>query len=311
MREIEYSIVVPVYESSKSVEKLVQRVCSVMEEEVKQSFEIVLVDDGSTSPETRATLESLCSKFANVMAVILMRNYGKSGAVMCGFEHAQGKWIITLDDDLQHLPEHISQLLEHQAHDVVVANYVKKNHSLLTRITSNLKSKFDLYVLGLPCKMSPMKLIRADIVEKMLQIMGSKPFIPALLSFTTKDIIAVPLEHGISEHGRSRYTHFLRLSQFIDLLIGNSAILLRSFGFIGVVVSLTGFAIATWMILESVLYDYDLIGIGGLMVTILIFGGLILIGLSLVGEYLYRILEVTNRKPPYMIRTVINGEDSL
>ena len=105
-----FSVVIPVYESSDSVVELTARLRSVFEQTIKESFEIILVDDGSISSQTWPTLEGLVREDMRVSAIRLMRNYGKPGAIICGLSRARGKWIITIDDDLQQIPEDIPKL---------------------------------------------------------------------------------------------------------------------------------------------------------------------------------------------------------
>ena len=299
----------PVYESDRSVVELVSRLRAVFEDELEASYEIILVDDGSDSAASWDTCEQLARESPCVMAIRLMRNYGKPGAVLCGLEHVRGRWIITIDDDLQQRPEDIPALARHRHHDVVVASFTNRRHAPLTVLASWLKSHFDRIILGLPCRMSPLKLFRAEVARGMLQIRTPRPFIPALMAATTKDFIAVEVQHAASRHGKSRYSLRRRAGQLSNLLINNSSLLLRWLGGFGLFVAAGGFAFALAVIARKLGGASPPVpGWASLVVVNLFFGGLILIALAIVGEYLIRILEGISYKPAFQVRTIIGDE---
>ncbi len=309
-RQPEYSVVVPVYESDSSVVELVRRLQPVFEDQLEASYEVILVDDGSRSLTTWTTCQQLAREEPRVVAIRLMRNYGKPGAVLCGLKHARGRWVITLDDDLQQRPEDIPTLVNYRDHDVVVANFRVRQHGRLTVLASWIKSHFDRIILGLPCKMSPLKLFKAEVAQGMLQIRTPYPFIPALLAHATTDFVSVDVPHEASEHGKSRYTLRRRVRQFSNLLINNSSLLLRWFGGFGFLVAASGFLFAFSVIARKLFGSSPpQPGWTSLIVLNLIFGGLILIALAIVGEYLIRILEGISHKPSYLVREMAGGED--
>lgn len=304
-----YSIVVPVYQSHASVRELVERTTTVLEQ-MHEPFELVLVDDGSSDPETWKTLRELHDNSGNVTVARLSRNFGKSNAILCGLTLASGAWIVTLDDDLQQRPEDIPKLAELRDHDVVVASYTNRNHSFASRLFSRIKRQFDRHILGLPCPMSPMKLIKAIVVEGMLKNVSPHPFVPALLSHVTTDFVTVPLQHSPSRHGKSRYTFARKWRQFSNLIIGNSAITLRLIGRIGVTVSIGGFAYAGYVVTRYFLGTAPPPGWSSLIVINLVFGGLMLIALGIVGDYLARLMHTADRRPPFHLRESLISQAS-
>ena len=154
-----YSVVVPVYDSHGSVERMVDRTAAVFEGTVRHPYEIILVDDGSRAAQTWMTLKRLANQRPGVIVAIrLTRNFGKASAVLCGLGRARGRWVITLDDDLQQRPEDIPKLIPHEDHDVVVANFEAASRPV-RGASSWVKGQFDRVILGVPCRMSPLKLI--------------------------------------------------------------------------------------------------------------------------------------------------------
>ena len=304
-----YSVVVPVYQSHASVRELVERTSAVFTD-IQTTYEIILVDDGSTEPRTWETLKSLHDLNPQVTAARLSRNFGKSNAILCGLTLARGAWVITLDDDLQQKPEDIPKLLALRDHDVVVASYTGRSHTLAARLFSRIKRQFDRHILGLPCPMSPMKLIKNVIVKGMLRNSSPHPFVPALLSHVTSDFVTVPLEHSASRHGKSRYTLARKWRQFSNLIIGNSAITLRLIGRLGATVSVGGFAYAAYVVTRYFLGAAPPPGWSSLIVINLVFGGLILIALGIVGDYLARLMHTADHRPPFHLREVLSGDRS-
>ncbi len=298
-----YSVVIPAYNSSSSLVELADRLHRVFTETIQENYEILFVDDGSSNPATWKKLEELAQR-PFITSIRLMRNYGKPGAILCGLSHASGQWIITIDDDLQQLPEDIPLLVKFRAHDVVVGAIQKKKHSLLVQLSSKFKAKFDRLILNVPCPMSPLKLINVSVVNSMLAISTPRPFIPALISSVTTDFVSVPISHEESRLKKSRYSFSRRIGQFSNLLIGNSTLLLRAIGIIGTCTALMGFIFAFYVIIRALLGEQVLPGWSSLIVINLVFGGLLLIALGINGEYLFRILENSSSKPAYQVRTI-------
>lgn len=304
-----YSVVIPVFNSSGSLLELTNRLAVVFKDTVGASYEIVFVDDGSTNIETWETLEKIVAAWPLVSAIRLTKNFGKPNALLCGLAHAQGKWHITMDDDLQHLPEDIPFLLQQKSHDVVVGKFEKKSHRRAQVLTSWLKRKFEQRILKTTANFSPFKLINSEITRAMLQVYSPSPFISSLLTQVTRDVVNVPVTHGRSLVKSSRYGIFSRLKQFSNLMIGNSSFLLRVLGMIGVATALAGFVFAGKIFFDVLVGAVGVSGWASLMTINLVYGGLLLIAFSIVGEYLIRILEATSKKQTYIMRSVIKGSE--
>ena len=139
----------------------------------------------------------------------------------------------------------------------------------------------------------------------MLKMHSSRPYIPALMSYVTKDFITANVRHGSSQNEKSRYTFFKRIKKFTNLLIGNSSLLLRGIGLIGVITSLTGLVFAFTVVMRKLFGAAIEPGWSFLVVIDLVLGGFILIALSIIGEYLFRIIEGNDRKPTFIVRRII------
>lgn len=307
---MDYSIVIPVYNSSGSLVELADRIRNVFLSNVEGSFEIIYVDDGSSNPETWQVLARLAEQNSYVKAIQLTRNFGKPGAVICGLHEATGKYIITMDDDLQHLPEDIPLLIEHREHDVVVAHFADKKHSGVKKVFSTINNWFETKLLGKPAhiKSTPFKLIRAEIVKAMLAIKTPYPYVAALIYYITKDAVAVNVHHGKRPYNKSDFTLRGMLSIFSNLMINNSAFLLKLVAFLGISMSILSGAVGAYFLYKKVFIGIPVSGWTSIVVILLAIGGILLFSVGIVGEYLIRIINGIEHKPPFVIRKKVGVE---
>jgi glycosyltransferase involved in cell wall biosynthesis len=303
---ISYSIVIPVYNSTQSLNELAGRIDMVFRTEIKDSYEIIFVDDASPNKETWKVLEVL-SKQENIRCIQLMRNFGKQGAMMCGFMEVNGKYVITMDDDLQHFPEDIPTLVSLKNHDIVIGKFSDKKHSLNKKIYSNLNSWFEEKLIDKPKHITntPFKLIKAEVIEVIKNIKTSHPYVPALLFFATRDIVMAEVNHGTRTFSSSGFTFWKMYRTFSNMLFNNSSFLLQLVAVLGLSISLLSFIFGGYFLVKKVAVGIAVPGWASLMVVLLFIGGLILFSLGVVGEYLIRIINGIEKKPAYLIRKKI------
>lgn len=298
-----FSVVVPTYNANKKIFELVVRLQDVFENVIMETYEILIVDDGSSCDYTCSSLSTL-SSYRNVSVIKLTRNFGKPGAVMCGLSFSKGDLIVTIDDDLQQRPEDIPLLVKKSNHDVVSATHSSKKHTRFQRITSLIKQRFDRILLGQRGGFSPLKLISRPIVNGMLEVQTNHPFIPALIHQCTSDIVFVETDHMESIYGKSRYSFSRRLSQFSNLIIGNSDIMLRSFSIAGYTSAFLSVLLLITVIFRKLIGFPVSAGWSSLMVAILAIGGLNMAAVGLTGQYFIRILDVASKKPAFLVRSI-------
>jgi dolichol-phosphate mannosyltransferase/undecaprenyl-phosphate 4-deoxy-4-formamido-L-arabinose transferase len=305
---MKYSVVIPVYNSVGSLPELASRLGAVFDG-MAAEYEIIMVDDGSANPETWRTLERLAGENPRVLAIRLSRNFGQQPATLCGIAESSGDHVITMDDDLQHSPEDIPRLAEMGQHDVVIAQFSGKKHSLGKRIASRLKGLFDTLLIGKPAhiRLSPFRMINRATVDGMLSIRSPDPFIPALMFYVTKDVVGVPIAHQPRAEGRSNYTLIKMLKVFNNLIIGNSSFLLRIIGYFGVTIASLSMFYAIWILLQQLLTPTFVPGWTSVIVSVLFVGGLLLFSVGIIGEYLIRIISGVESRPSYVVRQKING----
>lgn len=302
-----YSIVIPVYRSSRTLEELCNRLQKVFEESIQSDFEIILVDDSSPD-NSWEIMQSLNKGDERIKIVQLARNFGQHNAIMCGFHIAQGNYVVTMDDDLQHPPEEIPVLIkaldEHPEADVVIGEYISKQHSFIRNLGTKTMNRITSMINGKDpnLKLTSFRLMRAQVVKDMTKISVEKPRIGYLLLKVTNKIINVPVQHDARAYGKSGYT-FLRLAKdFFNNIINHSSFPLKLISYIGFLSSVVSFILAFYY-----LYRYFFIGISvpgwtTLILLVLFYFGILLFSVGLIGEYLIKILTETKRFPQYLIR---------
>lgn len=300
-----YSVVIPVFNSTETHRLLYDRLKSTFSK-VGETWEVVFVDDFSSDPNSWPSVKTLSSEEPNVTAIRLMRNFGRGPAVVCAMANAKGKYIITMDDDLQHRPEDIPKLIDHRKHDVVIGEFRKKQHSLGKRITSEIKSWVDYLALKKPVdvKLTSFILMNRDVANAMLSIRASSPFFAALLFYVTRDVVMVPVHHDKREHGKSAFNVWKRLKQFNLLLINNSTIIPRLLVIVGGCIFLLSLGFTLHLIFMYFSSGRSVAGWSSLMVVVLMLSSTIILSIGILGEYLGRIFANTENRPPYLIREV-------
>jgi glycosyltransferase involved in cell wall biosynthesis len=296
------SIVVPVYDSP-APHLLVERVGEAFRGR-DEDFEILFVDDGSPGPGTWTALESLARKDARVRAIQLSRNFGQQEATLCGLREARGDIVITMDDDLQHDPRDIPLLLAHADRDIVIGQLQTQEHHFARRFASRVKGIFDRVILGTPkgLRLSSFRQLSRTVVDGVLAMRTPHPFLPALMFHVSRDVIGVPVSHSRRSSGRSGYTPRKLLRLFSNLVINNSSMLLRTAAYAGIVLAGLSFTLAGYVVYRKLAHDVSVQGWASLFAALLLIGGLLLVSVGVMGEYLIRIIEATESKPTYFVR---------
>jgi glycosyltransferase involved in cell wall biosynthesis len=295
------SIVIPVYNSTV-VETLAGRIDEAL---AGVRHEIIFVDDGSPSAQVWPLLERLTNEHPHVRAVQLSRNFGQQAATLCGLREARGDVVITMDDDLQHDPADIPLLLAEAAtRDIVIAQFGVKEHHLLRRMASRAKATFDRVILGTPSnlQLSSFRVLSRTVVDGVLGIRTAHPFLPALMFHVSRDVAGVPVRHGVRTSGRSGYTLRKLLSMFSNLVINNSSILLRTAAATGIFFAVVSFALTGIAIYGKLVHHVNVQGWTSLFAATMLVGGLLLVSVGIIGEYLIRIIENGEAKPTYFVR---------
>lgn len=302
-----YSIVVPVYNSEKSLTELYERIKNVFEQDLKEDFELILVDDSSKDKSYEIMLE-LHEKDHRVKIIQHARNYGQHAALLCGFGHASGEYVITMDDDLQHRPEELPKMItymqEHPQVDVVIGRYGSKKHGFIRNTGTYFMNKVTSHIFHKKAELqlTSFRLMKRFIVEAMLDIHVNFPRVGHLLLLVSNRIENVNVEHDERKFGKSGYSFRQLVKDFINNIVTNSALPLTIVRNIGIGSFLLSIILGVVYLIKYLVFGVSVQGWTTLILISLLYFGLILLALGIVGEYLMRILDEAKKIPNFVIR---------
>ena len=306
----DYSIVVPVFNSSESLEELYLRIGQTMEG-IGKAFEVIFVDDGSIDTSWIVLQSIQKANPEKVIAVRLAKNFGQHNATICGIAQASGAYIITIDDDLQNPPEEISKLIETMQSsdaDLVYGIYGKKHHSMARNLGSGALKGWSRRVFKTKGDGSSFRLMKSSLAKNLLNHQINFIYIDELFNWYTGHIAFVLTDHRKRPYQQSTYTSHSLFSMLSNLVIYYTAMPLKMMVYGGFTSALLSFFIGLFFIYRKIVHGIPIVGFTALIVTILFSTSIILLSLGVIGEYLSRIYMVQNRKPPFAIKTLLNDE---
>ena len=306
---MDISIVIPVFNEEDNLRELVSR-CLDACNKMNKSFEIILVDDGSTDRSaeiiTRATRENP----GKVIGVCLNRNYGQHAAVMAGFKASKGDIVVTLDADLQNPPEEIPRLVEcmNQDYDVVGTVRIHRKDTLFRKIASAIINKAVQKSTGVMmhdygCML---RAYRRHIVDAMLMCKEHSTFIPILANSFARTTTEIEVKHEARKQGESKYNFMKLIMLQFDLLTSMTTFPLRLLSILGGIVSLAGIGFGFFLLIMRVIYgaEWAAEGVFTLFAILFIFVGAQFVAMGLLGEYIGRIYYDVRARPRYFVQQV-------
>lgn len=304
------SYVIPCYRSEHTLPDVVAEITAKMKTLPRYSYEIILVNDCSPD-DTIGTIRRLVAADAHVQGVDLARNFGQHAALMAGFHQCSGDVIVCLDDDGQTPANEVGKLLSklEEGYDVVYASYGHhKQHSFFHNFGSWLNGKMTEVMLGKPRELSLTSYFAARrfIVDEMLRYEHCFPYVMGLVLRSTKNICNVPVNHRQRQEGRSGYNLGKLLNLWMNGFTSFSIKPLRLATYAGSLTALAGFIYAVIIIIRYFTIHMAPLGWSSTTALLLILGGIILLVMGLVGEYVGRIFMCVNASPQYVERKVIS-----
>lgn len=310
--ELAISIVVPVYNSARTLAQLHLRLTAVLSP-LGKNYEIILVDDGSRD-ESWAELEALraCDP-AHIVAVQLMRNYGQHNALMCGLSIARGAHVITMDDDLQNPPEEIPRMLAHieqNCLDLVYGCPNDRKHAGWRNLGSAIVWHFYRTVFRNPVTPTPFRVMRHQLARSVQFYDLNFTYLDGLLAWCTSRIGAVEVAHHARVEGRSNYSISKLLGLALNLYTNFSLLPLQLVSGIGFLTAFSGFLLGGYYLFQSLVSNIAVPGFASTIIAVLILGGVQLLALGVIGEYVGRLHLNVNRKPQFVVRHHMAGTDA-
>ncbi len=306
------SFVIPCYRSEHTVEGVVNEIATTMETlQDKYSFEVILINDCSPD-NTMGTIRRLCEEKPFVKGIGFARNFGQHAALMAGLRGADGDYVVCLDDDGQTPADEVGKLLSklEEGFDAVYAKYEHKQHSGFRNLGSKVNELMTRVMLEKPKELyvSSYFAVKRFIVEDMIRYENSYPYVIGLVLRATKNITNVVVNHREREEGTSGYTLKKLLGLWFNGFTAFSVKPLRIATCVGAVSAFVGFAYGIYTILKKFINPDVPLGFSSMMAALVFFGGMIMIMLGLIGEYIGRIYISMNNSPQYVIRERINME---
>ncbi|MBA3992067.1 MAG: glycosyltransferase [Cyanobacteria bacterium DS2.3.42] len=303
------SLVIPVYNSADQISLVVSRAVAVLEKIVER-FEIILVNDASKD-ESWLVIANLARQDSRLRAINLGRNAGQHNALLCGIRLARFSTCVTMDDDLQFVPEDIPQLIEKldQGFDVVYGSPERQQHGFLRNAASQLTKLTLKRLLGgeIATYISPFRAFRTKLRDAFKDAQGQFTLIDVLLSWGTSRFAYVFVNHSERQFGASNYTFSKLVLCALNLITGFTTIPLRIAVFNGILCILLGIVLLLYVFICYFRNGGSVPGFPFLASVIIIFSGAQLFALGIIGEYLGRMYERSLSIPSYFIESLVEN----
>ena len=306
----EISVVIPVYNEEASLPALFARLYPALDA-LRRSYEIIFVNDGSRD-SSAAVLRAQFERRSEVTRVVLFAaNFGQHRAIMAGFAHARGKYLITLDADLQNPPEEIGRLvaeldagydyvgtIRQQRQDVAWRRWASRLINALRERTTHIR------ITDHGCMFRG---YARTIVDAINQCSENNTFVPALAYTFAGRPIEIPVRHEDRSAGESKYSVWQLMKLNFDLMTGFSIVPMQIFSALGTVVSLLSVVFGIGLIIRRLVFGANAAeqGLFTLFAIAFLLIGIALFGLGLLGEYIGRIYEEVRRRPRYIVAAVL------
>lgn len=305
------SFIIPCYRSEHTLPHVVAEIDEKMQQIAKYEYDIILVNDCSPD-NTLATIRRLCDERENVKGISFARNFGQHAALMAGLRHVDGEYVVCLDDDGQTPADEVDKLLDklEEGYDAVYAKYEHKHHSGFRNLGSKINELMTRMMLDKPADLyiSSYFAVRHFVVEDMIRYENSYPYVIGLVLRATKNITNVVVQHRDREEGNSGYTLKKLFSLWLNGFTAFSVKPLRIATAIGGCSAGIGFLYGIYTIIKRLVNPDVPVGFSSTMAALVFFGGMIMVMLGLIGEYVGRIYISLNNSPQYVIRERINIE---
>ena len=299
------SFVIPCYRSEKTLTGVIDEIKTTMVE-IGYEYEIILVNDCSPD-NTFELIKKLASENDNILGIDLAKNFGQHCALMAGMRHTNGDVVVCLDDDGQTPANEVGKLLGKldEGYDVCYASYGKKQHSGFRNFGSKINELMTRIMLGKPkeLQVSSYFAVKRFVVDDMLKYEHSYAYVIGLVLRATKNVANVEVNHRARTEGTSGYTLAKLFSLWFNGFTAFSIKPLRIATGIGCFCACSGFLYGIFTIVKKFILGAAVeAGFSALMSVLVFIGGMIMLMLGLIGEYVGRIYICMNNSPQYVIR---------
>ena len=306
------SFVIPCYGSEKTIEPVCEEIINEISKRNEYDYEILAVNDCSPD-NVLGILKTMARNNEKIKVLNLAKNMNRPGAVMAGLNYAKGDYIVIMDDDGQCPMNQFWELFKpiEDGHDVSIASYQKRKQSLFKNFGTFVNDRMTRFIINKPKDMQVTNFIicKSYVIDEIIKYDNPYPYFTGLLLRTTTDIVNVELEQRERFEGKSTFTFFKMLSMWINGLTAFSIRPLRISSFIGALSAFVGFVFGVVTIIRKFTANIAL-GWSSIVSILLFIGGLIMLMLGMIGEYLGRIYISLNKSPQYVIKEKINIKEN-
>lgn len=299
------SIVVPVYRSAQILPQLVEQIYAEMcKEGLSVNFELLLVNDASTDNSWQV-IRSLADTHSFIKGISLRRNFGQHNAIMAGLNYAGGDFVVLMDDDLQHPPRAIGDIVRtlSEGYDVCYTKYMNRQHAWWKKLGSRFNDWVATRLLGKPkgLYLSSFKGLRREVVAEIVKYDGPYAYIDGLILDVTRSIATIDIEHQARYKGDGNYDLFRSLSLWMKMVTSFSVLPLRLASYAGFAFAALSLVMMLFVFVQKLLHPEAPKGWASLVATVLFIGGIQTLCIGMVGEYLGRTYLKLNRKPQFVV----------
>jgi glycosyltransferase involved in cell wall biosynthesis len=302
---VELSVIIPLHNESANLDRLFARLVPVLDR-LDLSYEIVCVDDGSTDSSVAQILQ-LREQVSAIKLVSLSRNFGKDVALSAGFDYVCGAAVVPIDADLQDPPELIEDMVAkwREGFDVVYATRRRRDGESLTKRTTAkyFYRIFDRITdIPIPHDTGDFRLLDRRVVDVLVRLPERTRFMKGLFAWVGFKQTAVLYDREPRNAGVTKWNYWRLWNFAIDAVTSFSSLPLKIWSYLGLIVSVCAFLFALFLAGLKIIRGIDLPGYASLMVAVLFFGGVQLITLGIMGEYMARMYNEVKGRPLYLVR---------
>jgi undecaprenyl-phosphate 4-deoxy-4-formamido-L-arabinose transferase len=299
------SIVVPVYRSATILPQLVEQIYAEMNNEnLSDNFELLLVNDASPDNSWQV-IHSLANTHPYIKGISLRRNFGQHNAIMAGLNHVSGEFVVLMDDDLQHPPRAIGEMLRalNEGYDVCYTKYLNRRHSAWKKFGSKFNNWVATHLLGKPkgLYLSSFKAMSRGVAQEIIKYDGPYAYVDGLILDVTRSITTIDIEHQKRQEGEGNYNLRRSVSLWLKMATSFSVLPLRIATYAGFMLAALSSVMIVFVIAEKILHPELPAGWSSLIATILFIGGIQTLCIGMIGEYLGRTYLKLNHKPQFVI----------
>lgn len=303
------SFVIPCYRSQNTILKVVDEIERTVKTRDGYDYEIILVNDCSPD-DVWSVIADLARRNSRVTAINLAKNFGQHSALLAGYNHCSGDYVISLDDDGQTPADELYKLVDKldEGFDVVYASYGEVHQNIIRRLGSNFAKAMSDYMFdikGSKDQASSYYIAKKFIIDEMIKYKNPYPYMVGLVLRATRNIGFVFVTHRDRMEGRSGYSFKGLINLWLNGFTAFSVKPLRIGSYVGFISSILGILYAIYIIIKKLFINPDLqTGWSSIISVIMIIGGIIMLMLGLIGEYIGRIYICINNSPQYVIKEI-------